>query len=103
MSPRPGADAARVHKWFVRLAVASAALMFVVIVASAYLRHWQAGLACPDWPACYGRVDVEAVAAPPLPVRAARLAHRLAWRYARSLERRCPAEFGQGTSRRGRE
>ena len=78
MSPRPGADAARVHKWFVRLAVASAALMFVVIVASAYLRHWQAGLACPDWPACYGRVDVEAVAAPPLPVRAARLAHRLA-------------------------
>lgn len=78
VSPRPGADATRVRVWFVRLAVAAAALMFVVIVASAFMRHWQAGLACPDWPACYGRVDAEAVATPPLPVRAARLAHRLA-------------------------
>ena len=77
-SPHAAAAAVRVRAWFVRLAVAAAALMLVVIVASAFMRHSQSGLGCPDWPACYGRADAEAVAAPPLPVRFARLAHRLA-------------------------
>ncbi len=70
--------ATRVRAWFARLAVAAAVLMFVVVVASAFMRHWQAGLACPDWPACYGRVDAHAGAEPSIHVRAARLAHRAA-------------------------
>ncbi|MFO1316992.1 MAG: COX15/CtaA family protein [Burkholderiales bacterium] len=77
MNPRAD-DTARVRAWFVRLALAAAALTFVVVVASAFMRHWQAGLACPDWPACHGRVDPAALAVPPLAVRAARMAHRLA-------------------------
>lgn len=34
-------------------------LVFVVIVASAYLRLTQAGLGCADWPACYGAATAE--------------------------------------------
>ncbi len=78
MTPQGAAATARASVGFARLAVAAAALMFVVVVASAFMRHWQAGLACPDWPACYGRVDAQAGTEPPLPVRAARLAHRVA-------------------------
>jgi len=78
VTPQGAAATARASVGFARLAVAAAALMFVVVVASAFMRHWQAGLACPDWPACYGRVDAQAGTEPPLPVRAARLAHRVA-------------------------
>ena len=42
------------------LALTAAALTVVVIAASAYLRHVQAGLACADWPSCYARVDAVA-------------------------------------------
>lgn len=37
------------------LALAAAALTFVVVVAGAYVRLSDAGLGCPDWPLCYGR------------------------------------------------
>lgn len=37
------------------LALATAALTFVVVVAGAYVRLSDAGLGCPDWPLCYGR------------------------------------------------
>ena len=41
-------------------ALVAVALTFVVVVASAFLRHSQAGLGCTDWPACYARVAIEA-------------------------------------------
>ena len=82
---------------FRRTAFAAAALVFVVIVASAFMRHTQAGLACDDWPACYGRIAAASAspaaanatgtstpgtasmdATPSTGVRVARLAHRLA-------------------------
>jgi len=63
----------------VLLAIAATALTAIVIVASAFMRHTQVGLGCADWPACYARIAAEAVdPAPPLGVRIARIAHRLA-------------------------
>lgn len=60
------------------LAAAAVALTFAVVVASAYLRHWQAGLSCEPWPACYARVDVAAAdSQPSASLRAVRLVHRL--------------------------
>lgn len=43
---------------FHRLAWAALALTFVVVVLGAYVRLSDAGLGCPDWPGCYGRLDV---------------------------------------------
>jgi cytochrome c oxidase assembly protein subunit 15 len=58
------------------LATAGAALVLVVILSSAYLHLSQAGLACAEWPACYGRLTelTRATAAQ----HGARLAHRFA-------------------------
>lgn len=82
--------AARVRLLFRRTAFAAAVLTFIVIVASAFMRHTQAGLACGDWPACYGRItaaiadtggdasNTNAGAAPSAGVRVARIFHRLA-------------------------
>ena len=73
------ATGARLRIVFGYMALAAAALTFVVIVASAVMRHTQAGLACADWPACYGRTDaLGADALPSTPVRIVRIAHRLA-------------------------
>lgn len=44
------------HFWFRRLAGAGVALAFCVIVFGAFTRLSDAGLGCPDWPGCYGRV-----------------------------------------------
>jgi cytochrome c oxidase assembly protein subunit 15 len=41
---------------FKRLAFAAAMLAFVVIVLGAYVRLSDAGLGCPDWPGCYGKL-----------------------------------------------
>lgn len=43
---------------FHRLAWATLVLTFVVVVLGAYVRLSDAGLGCPDWPGCYGRLDV---------------------------------------------
>lgn len=63
---------------FARLALAAAALTLVVVVASAWMRHERAGLACAHWPACYGSL-ASLIDAPPSPgERAARVVHRIA-------------------------
>lgn len=39
-----------------RLALAATALALVVVVLGAWVRLSGAGLGCPDWPGCYGRI-----------------------------------------------
>lgn len=41
-----------------RLVLISILLAFVVIAMGAYTRLTHAGLGCPDWPGCYGLIDV---------------------------------------------
>lgn len=41
-----------------RLAAVATVLAVVVAVLGAYVRLSHAGLGCPDWPGCYGHVDV---------------------------------------------
>jgi cytochrome c oxidase assembly protein subunit 15 len=41
-----------------RIALIAAALALVVVVLGAYVRLSDAGLGCPDWPGCYGRLTV---------------------------------------------
>lgn len=40
------------------IAAAACALAFVVVVLGAFVRLSDAGLGCPDWPGCYGHLDV---------------------------------------------
>lgn len=42
--------------WFKVLSVAATVLALFVIVLGAYVRLSDAGLGCPDWPGCYGKV-----------------------------------------------
>jgi cytochrome c oxidase assembly protein subunit 15 len=73
------ADAAvRLRTLFSRMAFAAAALTFVVIIASAVMRHAQVGLACADWPACYGRIAAATTDGTSFAVRIVRIAHRIA-------------------------
>jgi cytochrome c oxidase assembly protein subunit 15 len=44
--------------WFVRLARVGAVLALVVVMLGAWVRLTDAGLGCPDWPGCYGRLVV---------------------------------------------
>lgn len=44
--------------WFVRLARFGTVLALLVVTVGAYVRLTDAGLGCPDWPGCYGRLVV---------------------------------------------
>lgn len=46
------------YKMFVWLSRAGAALALVVVAVGAWVRLTDAGLGCPDWPGCYGRLLV---------------------------------------------
>ena len=46
------------NTWFVGLARAGALLALVVVMLGAWVRLTDAGLGCPDWPGCYGRLVV---------------------------------------------
>lgn len=62
-----------------RCATAGVVLVYVVIVASAYLRLVQSGLGCADWPACYSAAPALAIPAaePSWLVGIMRVTHRI--------------------------
>ena len=47
-----------VLNWYKRITGFSLLLALVVIVLGAWVRLTDAGLGCPDWPGCYGQIDV---------------------------------------------
>lgn len=46
------------HSAFYRFSLFVTVFALVVIVLGAYVRLSDAGLGCPDWPGCYGHVDI---------------------------------------------
>lgn len=44
------------NKTFFRLSIVSTALTLFVVILGAYVRLSDAGLGCPDWPGCYGKL-----------------------------------------------
>ena len=46
------------NAWFVRLARMGTVVALAVVMLGAYVRLSDAGLGCPDWPGCYGRLVV---------------------------------------------
>lgn len=54
------------ERWFFNLARVGVLLTLVVVTMGAWVRLTDAGLGCPDWPGCYGRLIVsESITADP--------------------------------------
>ncbi len=53
---RPPAASDLPHRRFILLARAAVAVALCVVVLGAYVRLSDAGLGCPDWPGCYGKL-----------------------------------------------
>lgn len=76
---------------FRALAAVSMLLAFVVVTLGAYVRLRDAGLACPDWPGCYGKLvglptaAEAAEAVPGVPLDAGRAWIEMSHRYAAAL------------------
>ena len=77
-----------------RVALFSSLLALCVITLGAYVRLSDAGLGCPDWPGCYGRIDVPSsqaeidaanTAYPQRPVDTAKAWKEMAHRYLAGL------------------
>ena len=77
-----------------RLALFTSLLAFCVIIMGAYVRLSDAGLGCPDWPGCYGQIDVPSAqdeidaanaAYPQRPVEAAKAWKEMFHRYLAAL------------------
>src|SRR5210317_559983 len=43
--------------WFQRILVITTILTLCVVVFGSYVRLTDAGLGCPDWPGCYGKLS----------------------------------------------
>lgn len=61
-----GAEAAPWLRWAFFWALASVLTIFCEIVLGALVRHWEAGLAIPDFPLAFGRFVPYALSAPPV-------------------------------------
>jgi cytochrome c oxidase assembly protein subunit 15 len=48
------------YAWYSRLLYVACGLALCVVVLGAYVRLTDAGLGCPDWPGCYGRLVLPA-------------------------------------------
>jgi len=74
------ADARQHQKLLERTLTVTTALMYVVIVASAFLRLAQDGLGCPDWPSCYAAIARQTPGGGEVPVleTVMRIVHRIA-------------------------
>ena len=46
------------YRWYARFCYIACAIALCVVVLGAYVRLSDAGLGCPDWPGCYGRLVV---------------------------------------------
>jgi hypothetical protein len=91
LAQRLTVDAQRLFFVSIRIAFV---LTLVVVVLGAYVRLSDAGLGCPDWPGCYGRllaptqaavVEEASLAFPERPVEVAKAWKEMVHRYAAAL------------------